>query len=77
MFYIASIMIVNMHKLACVKNHHVFFFFFAKNIEWLQILQNRQLQMGKAQKKKKKGQIFWNKKLCCSQDLIKDLHLLN
>ncbi len=58
MFYIASIMIVNMHKLACVKNHHVFFFFFAKNIEWLQILQNRQLQMGKAQKKKKKVKYF-------------------
>ncbi len=35
-----------------------FFFFFAKNIEWLQILQNRQLQMGKAQKKKKKVKYF-------------------
>ncbi len=35
-----------------------FFFFFAKNIEWLQILQNRQLQMGKAQKKKKRSNIL-------------------
>ncbi len=76
MFYIASIMIVNMHKLACVKNHHVFFFFLQRTLNGYRSYKTDNYKWVK-HKKKKKGQIFWNKKLCCSQDLIKDLHLLN